>query len=665
MSKPMRLRLGIDIGGTFTDIVMFDESSGQFSRAKTPSTPGQPEIGFMRALEAIGAEAGDISRLVHGTTIVTNLLLERKGARIALITTKGFGDVLEIMRATRPLPYDLHWRKPTPVVPRALCFELDERLDAAGNVVRAPDSDAVERLLETILSRDVDGVAVCFLHSYVNDAHERMVEEIIRARHPDLPVSISAKVCREIREYERANTTAVNAYAMPSVARYVRRLDELIGRPGLVTYLSSEGGMQPAGEVAERPISLCLSGPAGGVLGGQMIGELTGRSDLITIDMGGTSFDVALIRRGRVEIRNVFEVDWGLPVKTPAIDIKTIGAGGGSIVWVDEGGALRVGPQSAGADPGPACYGRGGEDCTVTDANVVLGLINPSGDFRMDRLLAEAAVGRIAVRFGLSVEETALGIYRVVNASMAAAIRQMTVEKGIDPRHFTLLAFGGAGGQHAAALAQEVGVRDILVPAMSSVFSAFGMVNAPRKTSRATSVMSALKTLGTGDIERIFAPLADDLDLVVEGDPGSGRLEYALDLRYVRQAHELTVGVGLDWSVERIAASFEERHRELYGTALAHDLMVVTARLTYISAQGSAPPPARRRPDDPGPRRYARVFGIADDVPLFDRASLPADLVGPCLVEESDTSFWIPAGAVATEDQFGNLLVRLDEARTR
>jgi N-methylhydantoinase A len=659
------MRVGIDIGGTFTDVVMFDEDSGVMSRAKSLSTPHAPEEGFMRGLSLIGAPAGDIRSLVHGTTIVTNLILERKGARVALITTKGFRDVLEIMRATRPLPYDLAWRKPEPLVPRSLCFEVDERLNAQGEIVRPLDPDAVHRVVDEILGLGIDGIAVSLLHSYVDDTHERMVEAIIRSKRPDLPLSISSRVCREIREYERTNTTVVNVYAMPRVARYTAALSERIDREGLINYLSSEGGIQPAQEAAARPISLCVSGPAGGVLGGSFVGQLTGRKNLITIDMGGTSFDVAVIRDGRFEIQTVFDVEWGLPVKVPTIDIKTIGAGGGSIVWVDEGGALRVGPQSAGADPGPACYGRGGTDCTVTDANVVLGLVNPDGLFPMDKALAERAVQTIADRFGVTVPAAAEGIYRVVNASMAAAIRRMTVEKGIDPRDFSLLAFGGAGGQHAAVLASEIGIPEIIVPAMASVFSAFGMVNAPLKISRSISVMRPLAQLGADALGAVFAGLERDVRaaLAESGLQDECRMEYGIDLKYLKQAHEITVGVGPDWTTDQMVAAFEQLHHTLYGTSLGHPLMAVTARLTAVAASRPIEPLRMAPEAGSAPRRVrmATIVGIEAPVPVFDRTPLRpgAVLAGPCIVEEVDTSFYMPPGSAGEVDAFGNLIVRL------
>jgi len=658
------MQVGVDIGGTFTDIVMFDERTGRLSHAKTLSTPAEPEQGFMQALQAVGAPVAEIDSLVHGTTIVTNLILERKGARAALITTRGFRDMLEIMRATRPLPYDLAWRKPTPLIPRALCFEVDERIDANGAVVRPIDRDEVRRVVETVLAQGVEAVAVCLLHSYLDDRHERMVEAVLREMAPGLPLSISADVCREIREYERASTTVVNAYAMPRVERYVAALDRRVERPGLVRYINSEGGLQPSREAAAYPVSLCVSGPAGGVLGSQFVGRLIGRRNLITVDMGGTSFDVAVIQDGQLQLRTMFEVDWGLPVKAPTIDIKTIGAGGGSIVWLDEGGALRVGPHSAGAMPGPACYGRGGRDCTVTDANLVLGLINPAGVLPMDVSLAARAVERIAGHFGMPVADTAAGIFRVVNAEMAAAIRQMTVEKGIDPRGFTLLAFGGAGGQHAAVLAQEVGIPEVVAPAMASVFSAFGMVNAPMKISRATSLMRPLDGLDATTLPDVFDRLQAELAGRLPGQPS--RLDYALDLKYLRQAHEITVVVQPQWSPGEIAAAFERQHQALYGTALGHALMVVTARLTALCDPPALQPATRKAEahKQATPKRLAVLAGIGSAVPVYERAALPCGhrLDGPCLVEEHDTSFYMPPGTHAQLDTFGNLIVRIAEA---
>jgi N-methylhydantoinase A len=662
-------RVGIDIGGTFTDIVTFDEETGAIARSKTLSTPHAPEEGFLTALELASAPMRDVRALIHGTTIVTNLILERKGARVALITTRGYRDVLEIMRATRPRPYDLMWRKPEVIVPRHLRFEVNERVNARGGVIEALDRKQAELVIEEVLKLDVEGVAVCLMHSYLNDAHELEIEQLLRQRRPDLPVSLSSKVCREIREYERTSTTVVNVYAIPRVSKYVAAIGERVDRSHVISYLSSEGGLQPSQEAAARPISLCVSGPAGGVLGGNFIGQLTGRRNLITIDMGGTSFDVAVIRDGQFEMKSSFDVEWGMPVRAPTIDIKTIGAGGGSIVWIDEGGALRVGPESAGADPGPACYGRGGERCTVTDANLVLGLINPDGllggKLALDRGAAENAISKIASHFGVDVPAAAEGIYRVVNANMAAAIRQVTVEKGIDPRDFALLPFGGAGGQHAVVLATEVGIPEVIVPNMPSVFSAFGMVSAPFKISRSQTVMFPLSETGPHQLEQVFRALESEVNSVSKGAGTQAAVQfvYALDLRYVKQAHEITIPIEKDFDKDRIVQAFEQRHFELYGTRLGHEILIVTARLT---ASAELPPlePKRqpsRSQSPPDPTRWANIVGVSGKVPVIDRRTLAPGMVltGPCLVEEVDTCVYMPMKTDGVVDEFSNLVIRI------
>jgi N-methylhydantoinase A len=659
-------RVGIDIGGTFTDIVVLDEDTGAVLRSKTPSVPSAPEEGFMNALVKAGVALPEVRTLVHGTTIVTNLILERTGAKVALITTKGFRDVLEIMRATRPLPYELDWLKPKPLVPRDLCFEVDERLAASGAVVRPIDRADIERVVREALSHGVEGIAVSLLHAYRNDAHERAVEEVIRNLAPDLPLSISSTICREIREYERTNTTVANVYSMPRVRKYVAALRDRANDETAINYLNSEGGIQPGEEAAERPVTLCVSGPAGGVLGASFLGELTRRNNLITVDMGGTSFDVAVIREGRFELKNTFEISWGLPVKTPTIDIKTIGAGGGSIVWIDEGGALRVGPQSAGAEPGPACYGRGGTACTVTDANLVLGLIKPDGLMPLRRDLAGKAVGVIADHFGVGVEEAAAGIYRVVNASMAAAIRQMTVEKGVDPRDFALVPFGGAGGQHAAALAAEVGIPEIIVPTMPSVFSAFGMVSAPIKISRSRSVMTETDRLQWVHLAEVFAGLKKEVanNRTAIGDVAL-TLEHSLDMKYAKQAHEITVRIEPNWTRDEVVEAFETRHAQLYGTRLGHATAIVTARLTGISALPSSNTrPVKKVADRPARAiRTTSMPGIGKEIAVFDRLDLGpgTEISGPCIVEEVDTSFFVPAGARGHIDPYANLLVTLSQ----
>jgi len=660
-------RTGIDIGGTFTDVVIYDEATRTLTRRKALSTPNAPEEGCLAAFREAGLSPAEVSHLIHGTTIVTNLIIERKGAKVGVISTAGFRDVLEIMRATRERPYDLHWKQPAPLVPRHLRVEVTERIDARGNVVVPLDEASVRHAVRSLLNERVDAIAVSLMHSYVNTAHEDRVAAIIAEMAPDVPVSVSSKVCREIREYERASTTVVNAYAMPRVDAYLAKMD-----PGLpiargIKYRSSEGGIVPSRWARGLPMTLALSGPAGGVLASLFLGDTIGLRDLITIDMGGTSLDIAVIRKGAAQLTNTLYVQWGIPIRTPAIDVKTIGAGGGSIVWIDEGGAIRVGPQSAGAVPGPACYGRGGKECTVTDANMILGILNPKsllgGKLAVDRARSVEAIAPIAAHVGRDVRETAEGIYRIVNANMAAAIRHVTVEKGIDPRGFALVPFGGAGGQHAVALAQEIGIPEVVIPNLPSVFSAFGMVNANMRHSRSRTLMAELDDATVAALPALFEELEVDAreSLVGESAVTSVVVERTADLRYVKQAHEISVEIKEGDTAADLYARFEARHKELYGTALGHPASVVTLRTTVIGVV--QPIALARHPPEPGqPLRTVRTSDVHPHkvpVPVIDRSSLRAGAVlpAPCLVEEVDSMHYIPQGCRAQVDEWLNIRV--------
>jgi N-methylhydantoinase A len=658
-------RTGIDIGGTFTDVVIFDEATGLVERRKALSTPAAPEEGCLAAFRDAGLAPDEISYLIHGTTIVTNLIIERKGAKVGLVTTAGFRDVLEIMRATRERPYDLHWKQPAPLVPRHLRVEVTERIDARGRVVVPLDESSVRRAVSMLLREGVDAVAVALMHAYANTEHEQRVAAIIGEMAPRMPVSVSSRVCREIREYERSSTTVVNAYAMPRVEAYIAKMDAGLPLARGIKYMSSEGGIVPSREVRRLPMTLALSGPAGGVLASLFLGEATGLRDIITIDMGGTSLDISVIRNGAAQLTNTLYVQWGIPIRTPAIDVKTIGAGGGSIVWIDEGGAIRVGPHSAGAVPGPACYSRGGTDCTVTDANMILGILNPTsllgGKLDVDPARSIAAIAPIAAHVGRSPQETAEGIYRIVNANMAAAIRHVTVEKGIDPRGFALVPFGGAGGQHAVALAREIGIPEVVIPNLPSVFSAFGMVSANMRHSRSRTLMAALDEATLSEMPALFDELERDAAQALAGESAvtSIVVERTADLRYAKQAHEISIDVKPDDTVRGLYTRFEARHKELYGTALGHEVSVVTLRTTVI---GIVPPIALKRHSTADTRpfrtlRSARVYPNAEPVPVIDRTSLSAgvELPVPCLVEEVDSMHYIPPGCRARLDEWQNI----------
>ena len=662
-------RIGIDIGGTFTDVVIYDERARTLERRKALSTPEAPEEGCLTAFRDAALDPNEISHLIHGTTIVTNLIIERKGAKVGLVTTAGFRDVLEIMRATRERPYDLQWEQPAPLVSRHLRAEVTERVDAHGVVVIPLDEDSVQQAIALLLRENVRAIAVSLMHAYVNPAHEQRIAEIIEEIAPQLPVSVSSRVCREIREYERTSTTVVNAYAMPRVDAYVAKMDRGLEVRGGIKYMSSEGGILPSQEARRLPMTLALSGPAGGVLASLFLGEATGLRDLITIDMGGTSLDISIIRKGAAQLTNTLYVQWGIPIRTPAIDVKTIGAGGGSIVWIDEGGAIRVGPHSAGAVPGPACYARGGTECTVTDANMILGILNPrsllGGKLHVDRSRSFDAIARIAAHVKRSAEETAEGIYRIVNANMAAAIRHVTVEKGIDPRGFALVAFGGAGGQHAVALAQEIGIPEVVIPNLPSVFSAFGMVSANMRHSRSRTLMAPLDDETLAALPASFEELERDASTALSGESAvtSIVIERAADLRYAKQAHEIGIDIRPDDTAATLYARFEARHKELYGTALGHPAIIVTLRTTVV---GVVPPitleqHALERNAPVRPMRSTSVYPNREPVPVFERTMLAAGaaLPAPCLVEEVDSIHYIPPRCEARVDEWKNIRVRV------
>jgi N-methylhydantoinase A len=660
--------IGIDIGGTFTDVVIYDAATGRLDRRKALSTPEAPEESCLTAFRDAGVSADEISHLIHGTTIVTNLIIERKGAKVGLVTTAGFRDVLEIMRATRQRPYDLQWRQPQPLVPRHLRLEVVERIDARGEVVTPLDEGSVRAAVTALMRERVNAIAISLLHAYANPEHEQRVKAIVQALAPQLPVSVSSEVCREIREYERTSTTVVNAYAMPRVAAYVAKMDAGLEARHGIKYMSSEGGILPSGDARRLPMALALSGPAGGVLAGLFLGDAIGLRDLITIDMGGTSLDISVIRDGVAQLTNTLYVQWGIPIRTPAIDVETIGAGGGSIVWVDEGGDIRVGPHSAGADPGPACYGRGGTHCTVTDANLLLGILHPTallgGKVPVHRRRSVKAIEPIAAHLGRSIEETAEGVYRIVNANMAAAIRHVTVERGIDPRGFALVSFGGAGGQHAVPLAREIGIPEVIIPNLPSVFSALGMVGANMKHSRSRTLMAPLDDASLACMSAMFDELEREPAAALAREPTvtSVAVTRAIDVRYAKQAHEIAIELKPDDTAARLYERFERRHQELYGTALGHRATIVTLRSTVVGIVPSIVllRHEKQRLGEPRIVRRARVYPHEADVPVIDRESLCAGLVlpVPCLVEEVDSIHYVPPGCRAEIDEWHNIRVR-------
>ncbi len=652
--------------------------------AKTPSTPANQAIGVAEGISQLigrlGVSPNEVKFLSHGTTVATNTLLERKGARCALVVTRGFRDVLEIGRQDRPHLYDWRQQKPAPIVPRHLRFEVGERVLYTGEVETPLDEGGLASVIERLGSAEIDAVAVCLLHSYANPAHEMAVGAAIRAALPDLTISLSCEVVPEFKEYERMCTTAINAYVAPVMGRYLTRLRQSVAELGIDSELhimQSNGGTMGVGAAAEKPVHTILSGPAAGVIGSVAIANQAGQSNSISVDMGGTSFDISLCYRGEVRRTQDSEIE-RLPVKAPMVDIHTLGAGGGSIAWIDPGGALRVGPQSAGAEPGPACYGRGGREATVTDANLALGRLNPAsflgGRLRLDAGLARDAIRRrIADPLGMSVEEAAEGIVRVVNAGMIKGIRVVSVAKGYDPREFCLVAFGGAGPVHASELARELDIPRVLAPIAPGVTSALGLLMADLREDLARTILRPSDALEPAELNERFAEMEAEAAATMEREgvaPGGVAWIRVADVRYLGQGFELQAPVGagaLDGGdVAEMYERFHMAHTQLYGYAQRDSRMeVVNLRLTALANMprprlDAAPLNGSRNPD--GARVNARPVYFHNEpvsAGVYDRARLaPGDVVeGPAVIEQLDSTTLVWPGQTASVDSYRNLLL--------
>ncbi|MBI3978233.1 MAG: hydantoinase/oxoprolinase family protein [Chloroflexi bacterium] len=680
----MAYRLGVDVGGTFTDLALFDEASGRIAIGKVPSTPENSAVGVVHGVERLLRQEGvgptDVAFFIHGTTVATNTLLTLTGARVALITTAGFRDVLHIARQTRPKLYDFWARRPPPLIPRDLRFEVPERIVATGEVLRPLDEAAVAGVVRQIRALDVEVVAVCLLHAYVNAAHERRVRQIVLAEIPGAYVTLSSDVLPEFREYERMSTVVINAYVMPKVDRYVDNLEDRLRALGIrsdLYIMQSNGGVITARTAREMSARTVLSGPAGGALAAVFLSKLTGRGNLVTNDMGGTSSDICLIHQGQPRYTTESAIG-GYPIKLPMIDINTIGAGGGSIAWIDAGGALRVGPQSAGADPGPVCYGRGGTQPTVTDANLVLGRLNPGyflgGEVGLDLAAARTAIAdQVARPLGLSVEEAAEGIVRVVNANMVRGIRVVSVERGYDVREFALVAFGGAGPVHAADLAVELGLPEVIVPLNPGITSAIGMLAADVRHDYVRTFVAPADAVDAAALSAAFADLEAQAvhQLQREGTPDDHIvLIRTADVRYQRQAYELSIpvadGVLSAAEVERIVALFHQEHDRAYGYhRLDHGVELVNVRLTALGrlphvAVQEAPHDGHGALDAFKGSREVYFGGRWVQTPLYERARLSqgAAIDGPAIVEQLDSTTVVLPGQSATVDPYGNLLIQ-------
>ena len=678
------ITLGIDVGGTFTDLALWDAGRQALAVFKLPSVPEDPARGILDGLITLTAREAvrpaELTFVAHGTTVATNALLEGKGARTALVTTRGFRDLLEIARQKRPHLYDLQADKPEPLVPRRRRREVRERLAWDGTVIEKLSLEDVRDVLESLAREDVEAVAVCFLYSFVDATHERLAGAEIRERLPGCFVSLSAEVSPEFREYERLSTTVANAYLGPLVSRYVQRFGHEVERLGIrqPPYINqSNGGIISVAAAAQAPVRTLLSGPSAGVMGAAWLSRAAGIESIITFDMGGTSTDVARVEHGRPAITPQRTIA-GHTVRVPSLEIETVGAGGGSIAWVDSGGALRVGPTSAGAHPGPACYGRGGTAATVTDANVVLGRLSPTqlldGRMPLQRELAERAIAELGKDLGVSPVDAARGVLSVVQNNMLGAIRVVSVRKGYDPRAYALVAFGGAGPLHATTLARDLGIRRVLVPPAPGILCALGLLAAPLRLDLVRTRVTPLDGAALAGLAQGFEELERQASAWLDREgvaPTQRRLLRACDMRYVGQNFELTVEASdgaTPPDAGALRGAFLREHERVYGYAADDEaVQIVACRLT---AFGDREPPAlaalaRADGADPGEARTGERAVYFEDArgflatPIYRRERLRAGhrLCGPAIVEQMDSTTVLLGGQEAAVDERANLVI--------
>lgn len=676
-----RFRVSMDIGGTFTDVVAYDEDAGTYAAGKSSTTPRDLTEGVLNALATIDADPASIGFTVHGTTQGLNAFLQRRGERVLLLATAGAGDVYHVARGNRTRLYDIHFRKTTPLVPRSDIIEIGGRLNWAGEELEPLDVEAVRAAARRARDEGFGAVAVAFLFSYLNPEHELEAERILLEElGDDASVSVSHRIAREWREYERTSSTVLDAYTSPIVRRYLDRLEAELTQRGLTVPLhvmQSSGGIVTAQSARQLSLQTLLSGPVGGTMGGVALARQLGRPNLICVDMGGTSFDVSLVVDGKPDVSTEASLE-GFPLLMSVVNIHTIGAGGGSIAYAEAGG-LRVGPESAGADPGPACYGRGGTRPTVTDANLVLGRVDPAwfagGQMTLDVDAARDAVASLAGELDLETVELAEGICDVINAKMAQAIRTLTVEKGIEPREFALVAFGGAGAMHAAFLAQELEVPEVIVPRFPGAFSAWGMLETEIRKDFARAYFLPLADVDRDDL----AQLLDEQEtealaaLGSEGiEQGQGRVEHAIDVRYVGQEYTLTIPVlGADEPRDdgfaaALSGRFDEAHEQRFGHANpGAPVELVAVRSTGLGDLGRAQPERLAAGEgEPAADERPIVFGRSERqarVVRRDELAPGAELAGPAVVVEATATTVVPPGSILRVDDLGTLVIAIGQ----
>lgn len=680
-------QLGIDTGGTFTDFVLMNEENGALITYKELSTPDDPSIAVTNGIQAAGRQFGvlpsQISRIVYGTTVATNAVLEYKGAKTGLLTTKGFRDVLEIRRQWRPRLFDLYYVKPEPLVPRFLRMEVDERINSKGQALHAIDLEEVRAHVRNMIREGVEAVAVSFLFSFLNPAHEKLVEKLIKAEFPEIFISLSSHICPEFREYERTGTTVLNAYLMPVTSKYLKNLRRKLEKEGLTTPLrimQSNGGLMRAEDIEEAPVNTLLSGPVGGVVGGVKIASALGLRNIITIDMGGTSTDISLIQDGNVELITESEMAYN-PVKVPQVNINTIGAGGGSIVTLF-GKGLKVGPQSAGATPGPVCYGRGGQKATTTDAALQLGYIDPNyflgGKMTLDDESSRKVLERdIAKPLNMSVEEAAHAILLIQSAYIESGIRAVSLERGYDPREFTLISFGGASALIMGIVADRLSIPKVLIPRQASVFSAFGLLMADIRRTRSLTRILPAGEAHLKEVQNIYRQLEDEIKeaLILEG----GSIDHAIvqkscDMRYVGQAYEINVPFpehsgSLDArTMKDLCASFHLHHRKRFGhSAEEEPVELVCFRVLGILLVKNIEFLPKKETVGSSLKGHRRAYFGRDkgftECPIYEREYLNSGnrIEGPAIIEDPITTIVISPGQHAEMDRIGNIHLNLKQ----
>ncbi|WP_088032187.1 hydantoinase/oxoprolinase family protein [Evansella clarkii] len=678
------MRVATDIGGTFTDLVYVDDG-GKMGIAKSHTTPPNFERGVMNVLDESEINLDQLNTFIHGTTVIINALTERKGVKTGLITTKGFRDVLEIARGNRPDLFNVRYEKPTPFVPRHLRQEVEERLTYKGEVIEPLNKERVKEIVDYFKKENVQAVAVSFLHSYSNDTHEKETVELVKELWPEVAVTASHEVTKEWREYERTSTTVLNSYVKPIASSYVDRLENELKEAGTESnkyIMQSNGGTTTFDQSKQTPINMLESGPVAGIYGSAILGKMLGEDNIIAFDIGGTTAKCSLIDKGEVKVSTDYSIERtdrtaGYPVKVPVVDIVEIGNGGGSIAWIDDGGSLRVGPKSAGALPGPVAYGRGGEEPTTTDANLVVGRLSPANfdnDVDMEKV-KQAITEKIAKPFSTTVEEAALGIIRIANSNMLNALKLISVRKGYDPREFTLVAFGGGGSMHAPALAKELGVNKVIVPVGASVFSAWGMLMTDLRHDYIQTYIRRVEGIDFSELNKQLE-VQETQAVAQYKDEGVEEEDVILtrfaDLRYLGQEHTVKVPVPAgeitEESMKQVIEKFHETHEQLYTFKLeGAPTEIVNLHLTAfgtVQKPELAKLPATEGTAEDALKEVRSVLYEEDgwvDTKVYDRTKLGAEVTieGPAIVEEQSNSTVLYPGQQLTVDSYGNLIIEV------